>query len=274
MNNYSNLIIRAVLTAILAIMSFVTNINSTYAETIDYIKERRELIACVSPRAEPYADAIAMVENPKYPGIQIDLAKALAKKLNVGLSYKWIDGFFRASQVQCDLFMGLPMLSKDDAPHPFLKKSKPYFLNRIIFVSLKDYKLKNIKDFKGLRVAADTSTTAQDILRHQNSGAELFVSYIEDNDKLEALQKGEIDVALVTSVSLGWYQKEHPGLAPVITPVSVIAPTYEYSFVLGLYKADESTVATFDKYINEMVEDNTMKKIFNHYGIKYEIKKF
>lgn len=262
------------LTAIFAILSSVTNSDLVTAETIEFIKERNELIACVSPRAEPYSDAVAMIETPEYPGIQIDLAKSLAKKLNVELSYKWIDGFFRANQVKCDLYMGLPMISKDDPPHPFLNKTKPYFLNKIIFVSQNNYKLKNISDFKGLKVAADTSTSAQDVLRHQNSGAELFVSYIEDSDKLEALQMGKIDVALVTSVSLGWYQKTHPEFKPVITPVSIITPVDEFSFVLGLYESNQATLATFNKLLNEMIEDNTIKKIFNHYGIKYEIKKY
>ncbi len=249
-------------------------VPSVSAETIDYIKERRELIACVSPRAEPYSDAILMLEQPQYPGIQIDLAKELAKKLGVGIKFKWIDFFVRPSQVGCDVFMGLPRVKKVEAPHPFLKKSVPYFHIKDIFVSNKDFNLTGIKDFSGLRVAANTGTAAQDILRKQNPETELFVSYIEDNDKLNALKRGDVDVALVTTVSLGWYQKQNPGFNPVVTPASVVAPVSEYNFALGLFRADKPTVATFDSYINELIENGTIKKIFNHYGIKYEVARF
>lgn len=260
------------LIASLAICVVVMGQRSASAETIDYIKERRELIVCVSPRAEPYSDAILMIERPKYPGIQIDLANELAKKIGVGVKYSWLNFFLQADKVKCDLFMGVPKF-KNETPHPFLKKSVSYYSGvKDIFVATKNYKLKGLKDFKGLRVAADTSTLAQDILRKQNSGAELFVSYIEDTKKLDALKKGEIDIALVTNISLGWYQHDNPDFKEVITtPASIIAPNKEYDFALGLHKADEKTIKTFNTYLQELIADGTVKKIFNHYGIDHQL---
>ncbi len=241
-------------------------------ESIDYIKERREFIACVSPRAEPYSDAILMIETPSYPGFQIDMAEKLAKKIGVGLKLSWINSFFNAEKVKCDAFMGLAQLEQEPA-HPFLKPTIPYLHVKSILVSNKDHHLKGLKDFQGLRVAADTSTAVQDILRKQDSGAELFVSYIEDNKKFDALRRGDIDVALVTTVSLGWYQKNHPGFQPVITPASVIAPNSEYDFALGLHNADAKTVALFNDYLEEMITSGALEKIFKHYGVPSGIAK-
>ncbi len=246
--------------------------KSSSAETIAYIKEARELIVCASPRAEPLSDVINIIETPKYPGIHIDFANSLAKKINVSIKFKWIDFFFRPEQVKCDVFMGIPSITKNDPPHPFLKKSISYVRVKKFFVSLKDYNLKSIKSFKGLRVAAHTGSAVQDILRNKNSGAKLLVSYLEDNKKLDALIKGDVDVALVTSINLGWYKKNHPSFKPITISTKIVAQISEYSYTLGLHKADQSTVQIFNNHITEMINDGSLKKIFEHYGVKYEIK--
>lgn len=255
------------ITALAALLGVsATPLTSALAETIDYIKERRELIACVSPRAEPYSDAILQIERPGYAGFHINLAKKLAEKIGVGLKLNWVQPFFNREKVDCDLFMGLAKF-KEDTPHPFLKKSIPYMQVEDLFVAKKDHGLKGLKDFNGLRVAADTSTAAQDILRKQNSGAELFVSYIEDDKKLRALQEGAVDIAVVTTVSLGWYRKNHPDFAPVTTSTNIIADNSAYQLTLGLHRADEQTLTLFNDYLKEMLTNGTIARILNHYGL-------
>lgn len=238
------------------------------AENIDYIKERRELIACVSPRAEPYSDAILQIERPDYPGFNIDIAQRLADKIGVPLTLSWVQPFFNVSKSKCDVFMGVAISDGQDT-YPFLKKTSPYLHVEDIFVAKKDYQLKNIQDFKGLRVAADTNTAAQNILRKNNSGAELFVSYIEDHKKLKALQQDEVDVAVVTSVALGWYQKNHPELKVKTTKASIIAANSKYKLALGLHNADDKTLALFNSYLTELRESGTLAKILEHYGVRH-----
>src|SRR5690242_14799652 len=74
---------------------------SAQARTLAQVVDRGVFTICAYPDAEPYSSKIG-----KPPGVQIDLARAIARELSVSLDIQWI--LFRrdARHVGCDALMG------------------------------------------------------------------------------------------------------------------------------------------------------------------------
>lgn len=244
--------------------------NSANAEKMKNILLRGTFEICVSPRAMPLSDLQASLET-KNAGIEIDFGKAISQALEVKLKTTWISYRYHAKYTKCDAFLSVARL-KNEIENIYLKKTIPFFKVEMLLATKKAISLKELKDFKNLKVAVTNGSVAHDALI--NSGAKFFVSYRTDEDKLNALEKGAVDVALVTNLGLGWHKKKYPNLKYNKTSTSIITDQYEYDLAIGLRRADRMTVRDFNDLITEMISNGTLASIFNTYGVTYKVNKW
>lgn len=239
------------------------------AETVKNIKKRGVFEICVSPRAMPLSGLKPKLEK-KQPGIQIDFGNALAKAMKVDLKVTWISYRYHAKYTKCDAYLGVARLPNEPL-NEYMKKTEPFFLVKMIFATKKDLQLHSKTDFKGLKLAVTNGAVVHDVLRE--SGAQIFVSMEDDWDKLEALERGDVDVVLVTNLTLGWYKKNHAAFKPFITSTSIVTPVSQYDYVIGLRRSDMMSVGDFNLLITAMIKDGSLATIFNQYGVEYEVNK-
>lgn len=239
------------------------------AKTMKNIIRSNQFEICVSPRAMPLSDLVSDLEGNK-PGIQIDFAKALADKMKIDLKVTWLSYNYHAKYTNCDAFMGIPHV-KGEAENAYVKKTIPYFKFKILFVHKKKLDLRNKNDFKGLNIGVDAGAQAHDAL--QESGANFFISYTTEVEKLDALNRGDIDIALVTNLGLDWYKSNHPDFNAEVTSTSIVVPKHEYDYVIGLRQADMMTVHDFNLMISNMINNGQLAAIFKKYGVNYIVNK-
>lgn len=244
--------------------------TTLHAENMRNIEKKGEFEICVSPRAMPFSDLLEE-QAGRLPGLQIDIGKEVAKRLKVELKTSWLSYRYQAKYTTCDAFPGVARL-KNEPENLYLKKTVPYFKVELLLATRPGTTLKSIEDFRDKRVAVSHGSLVHDVLRKK--GIEVFVSYTTDEKKLKALEKNEIDVALVSNIGLGWYLKNNPGLKYQTISSKVVAKKYEYDYAFGLRRADFMTVRDFNDIITAMIDDGSFERIFNRYGIEYKVNKF
>lgn len=265
-------IIKRRLTTLLLTLPLLAPALPANADNMRDIARKGEFEICVSPRAMPLSDLLE-AEAGRQPGIQIDIGKELAKRLKVSLKTSWLSYRYHAKYTKCDAFLGVARL-KGEPENLYLKKTIPFFKVELLLATRSGTNISSADDLTGKRIAVDNGSLVHDQLR-EKGGAEIFVSYTTDEKKLDALLNNEVDVALVSNLGLGWYQKTHPQAAAIKTNSSkLIAETYEYDYAFGLRRADRMTARDFNDLIEAMIEDGSFKKIFESYGIDYKVNKF
>ena len=230
------------------------------AERIEHIQETGEIELCVHPNQPPFSKR---AEKPT--GFQVDVAKAVAKKLDVSLNVSWIRARRQAKKTGCDFYTGVANLGRGDSK--YMKLSDPYMRLEFKLVTLKGGKnIRHIGDLKSMAVGVSPGSVASRKL--SSSGVELAVRYRDEASRLQALADGLIDAAVVTNVSAGWFQKNNGGVFHVMDAEKILNVSLNYDYSLGLRKADKNTKYTFNKILIDMKNDGTLENIFSKYGVE------
>ena len=254
----------------LLLLSLLFNHVPAHAENMRNIERKGEFEIGVNPRAMPLSDLIEQQEG-RQPGIQIDIGKELAKRLKVELKISWLSFRYQAKYTTCDAFLGVGRI-KGEPENPYLKKTIPFFKVEMLLVTGPEIKLQGWDDIKGKRIAVDNGSIVHDTLKDKD--VEIFVSYTSAEKKLKAIEDGEIDIALVSNLGLGWYLKNNSDFKYQTASSSLVTDKYEYDYAFGLRRADFMTVRDFNDLITAMIEDGTLQSIFESYGVQYEVKKW
>src|SRR6266480_603087 len=88
--------------------------------TLDAVRARGAITLCAHANALPFA---SRKDSP--PGFQVEIARALARELGVGLEVAWVTILFQRSSVNCDIVLDaiVDKQVQEDSP---VKVSKPY----------------------------------------------------------------------------------------------------------------------------------------------------
>ncbi len=233
----------------------------TVAERIEHIQSTGEIELCVHPDQMPFS---LRAERPK--GFQVDMAKAIAQKLDVSLNVSWIRPRRQAKKTGCDFYTGVANLGKGDSKYMHI--SDTYMRLEFKVVTRNgDHDIKTIDDLKTKVVGVSPGSIASHTL--SDSGVNLAYRFRDEASRLQALADGLIDAAIVTNVSSGWFQKNNGNVFNVVDAEEVLSVPLNYNYSLGLRKADENTKQAFNKILLEMKTDGTLMDIFDKYGIAY-----
>jgi polar amino acid transport system substrate-binding protein len=246
------------------------------ARTLKELLDRQVFAICVHPDARPYS-----VREPKPSGLQIDLAGAIAERLGVELREEWVLLRRDARQVGCDAIMaGVAPEAPSDAsaaatnsvpsgaPRGQVMTSRPYAaqMTRVVFRS-GARPIVSIDDMKGRSIAVPPASFAHYLL--DTRGIAVRTLYTAEMDILSAVDRGEMDVGVVSEWSLGWYRKMHPESHLQALDHQIIDPELDFNVAIVLRNADQALLSRVNEIIGVLMDDGTMDRIFGDYGITH-----
>jgi quinoprotein dehydrogenase-associated probable ABC transporter substrate-binding protein len=232
------------------------------ANAADDVESKSELRVCADPNNLPFSD-----RNGN--GFENKLAEMVAESLGKKVAYTWWAqrrGFVRMTLKthDCDVVMGVPRLMD------MLETTRPYYRSSYVFVSREDRALniQSIKDprLKGFEIGVQLigndgfNTPPAHALGEQGivenvKGYTVYGNYAEASPPariIEAVEKGDIDVAAAWGPLAGYFAKNSPVPLSVstITETDTFAPLrFDYDIAMGVRRGDHELKTQLDEII-------------------------
>ncbi|MFO1341245.1 MAG: quinoprotein dehydrogenase-associated putative ABC transporter substrate-binding protein [Burkholderiaceae bacterium] len=212
----------------------------------------RELAVCADPANMPFS-------NERREGFENRIAQLVADDLHAELRYAWNlqrRSFLRRTlgAGACDLVLGAPTGLQG------LVTTRPYYRSTYVFVSLRSRGLGQVQSFDDpalgkLRIglhalgAEGANTPPAMALGRRGLGANVrgYPMWGEDSVEdapgqlIDAVDKGEVDIAVVWGPFAGYYAQRHPGrlaLVPAEPDGGEPALPVAYELAMGVRRGD------------------------------------
>jgi polar amino acid transport system substrate-binding protein len=235
--------------------------TAAHAGTLDYILKRGVFEVCASPDAMPFSE---LPRSGSPVGLHIDLGEALARELGVSAKFSFVHFRFEARQTGCDAFMSVGVLTNQEKGP--IKKTVPLLQYETLMVSKPDRKIVRVEDLDGLKVATQQGTLAHVTLLKRP--VDVRISLLREDDMLNAIDRGEIDVGIVTNFGYYWYLKNNPSKTFEVQPASMVQSPTGYPMAIGLRKADDKTVDATNAAIARLQASGELVTILKKYGLE------
>jgi ABC-type amino acid transport substrate-binding protein len=85
---------------------------------------------------------------------------------------------------------------------------------------------------------------------------------------IEALGKGELDAALATPASIGYYNLLHKDAPVTLVRAYESVPELRWEVAVGMRKSDDAMVAAVNEALDRMLANGTVSRIYSSYGIE------
>jgi polar amino acid transport system substrate-binding protein len=232
-----------------------------HSRQLEEVMDRNALSICANPDALPYAKRKGDVN-----GFQVDIGRALAKRLGVDFEAKWIIPSYKARLVDCDLKMdfivqGLQADSK-------VKLSRPYAKGGVALAVARgnDEVVDFVKVVPGKKIGVMLNSTASVILQKRGWST---APYAFEQDMLEDLEKGDIAGAAISVNSIQYYIHNNPGTSLRFLHAYEGEADIEWSIAVGVRRGDDQMVAAINAALEQLMTDGTIAAIYGKYGIEY-----
>jgi polar amino acid transport system substrate-binding protein len=238
-----------------------------FARSLDSINTRGTLSLCAHPNALPFASR----KGGDLPGFQIELARALAERLGVGLSVQWITFGTQYRAADCDIVMDA-IVEPAALEERHLRASVPYFRSGVALAVRHEGaahdEISSFADLSpGRRVGVMVGSLAHMML---NKRGLRTIPFGFEDEMVVALATGEIDAAAVSPASIGYFNKTHPDQALRVIPADSVLPDLTWNVAVGLRQPDKAIRAEIDKAVAAMLDDGTVKAIYARYGVEHQ----
>ena len=216
-------------------------------------ESRRVLRICADPNNLPFS-------NDKGEGLENRLSELIARELGARVEYTWWPqrrGFVRNTlrAGKCDVMPGVP------GSYELVLSTRPYYRSTYVFVARADRKLRpaSFDDpmLKRLTIgvtlvgdeggnAPPAHALAKRGIVDNVRGYSIYGDYREPNPPvavMDAVAKGEVDVAVVWGPLAGWYAKRSRTpleLTPVRPQVDVPFLPFVYDIAVGVRRDDQA----------------------------------
>jgi polar amino acid transport system substrate-binding protein len=231
------------------------------ARSLQLITEGGTLIVCAHPNALPYASRYGNV-----PGLQIEIAEALAKQLGVTLTRNWVFNSFQFRRAGCDIVLDA-IGDKGALAEVGLRSSKPYYRSGVTIAVRQDSTTGAISDLnKDKKVGVQVGSIAA--MRFSQAGIGTSPFMFED-EMLDALQNKEIDAAAVTPGAIGWYNFKHPETQ--LRQVSAFDGDADlnWNVAVGMISPDDKLRERIDQALEALLADGTLPRLYARYGMAF-----
>jgi polar amino acid transport system substrate-binding protein len=246
--------------AVAALLGWLLAPSAGIARSLDSIKARGVLSVCANPNALPFSS-----KKGERHGIELELAETMAKELGVGLEIGWVVFPYQAGRVDCDVIFD-SIVDPDSADEAHVRLSKPYNVSGVA-IALRPG-IEGINGFadlkKNFRVGAIVGSLAR--MRLGQSGLPTIPFTFED-EMVEALGKGELDAALVTPATVGYYNLLHKDHPLTLVRAYETTPELRWGVAVGMRKADDALVNAVNQALDRMLAQGTIRQIYASYGI-------
>jgi polar amino acid transport system substrate-binding protein len=235
------------------------------------IRERGELAVCMDPANLPYSSA-----KDDRPGLDLELARALAGQLHVKLRIKWLDvqretAVGELLQHECDLVFGEAVADNTVADDQELAGkvvySRPYYGTGYVLVERKEgprvQSLAELKGSRSQRLGTEAGSVADYSLRQRGYHRRLFRNQLAT---LKALSDGDIDCAYLWA-NVGWTLRVSPDLK--LHLVSNYVPEDHWNIAVAMCWGDDELKRHVDEALGALIADGTIARVLSKYHVPY-----
>jgi len=247
----------------IAVALLALGASSTSARTLAEIKQLGAISVCLNPDALPYSS-----KNPQFPGFQQELAREIAKGLDVKLNVEWILPRRRANVVNCDMM--LDSAHDKDIHEGRLRLSRPYQTSGVALGLSKD--AAPISDYHELQPGQKVGVMINSIASVVVGKAGKSTSpYAFQSDMLEDLEKGEVYAIAVSVAAMSYYINQHPDSGLKLAFAFDGEPDLHWQVAVGLRKSDQALVDAINGVLEKLIADGTLAAIYARYGVPLRV---
>jgi mxaJ protein len=238
----------------------------------------RELRVCADPKNLPFS-------NQKLEGFENKLADLIAAELRASVTYTWLRqrrGFIRRglNADECDVVTGIPSASE------IVLATKPYYRSTYVFVYRKNENLK-IQSFDdpalrqlrvGLHAIGEDGANPppahalgrRGIVNNVVGFKMWDVESVENpqGQIIDAVARGEIDVAIVWGPLGGYFARRHKDaleVVPVSPSVEASGAPFVFEIALGVRSGERALKTQLDEILDRRRSD--VQRILDQYGV-------
>lgn len=199
-------------------------------------------------------------------GFDVDLAKAVAKKLNLKVEFQAIDWAMKETELNAGnidlIWNGYTITDERKEKVAF---SMPYLENSQAIIVLKDSEIQTKKELKDKIVAAQQASSAVDaVTGDKELAADQFkelLQYPSNNDVFNDLDAKRSDAAVADEVLARYYMKLKGE-----SKYRVLTDDFgKEEYGVGMRKADKTLKEKIDQAITELKEDGSYDKIYQNW---------
>ena len=231
----------------------------TQKDDWEYIKDKGTLIVGLD---DTFAPMGFRDDNNKLVGFDIDLARAVAKKLDVKVKFQPIDwdakeAELKSKKIDC-IWNGMSA-TKDRQKSMSL--SKKYLENRILIMSLdSSINIRNASELKNYKIGTQSGSSALEAIQKSSNYSD-FKDNISEYDTYDAaildMKAGRIDAVAIDEVYAIYNNANKDKL---------YESDYNFGadyYAIGFRKGDTETTKQVNKALKEVIDDGTAAKISN-----------
>ena len=217
---------------------------------------KTKLVVATSPDFPPFES----LEGGEVVGIEVDILKKVAEKMGMELDLQQMDFDSVIPGVQAGKFdVGMSGITVTDKRKENVDFSSVYFMAAQAIVVTADSGITGKADLEGKKVSVQTGTTAEEYC--MGNGYEVL-AFTANNDAASALTTGKVDAWVVdneVAVALAAQQ----GLT--VLDEAMTSEPYAFAFAKG----SDELVQSFNESLQKLMDDGSVQKIFDKYGVLY-----
>jgi polar amino acid transport system substrate-binding protein len=230
------------------------------ARSLDAIRQRGALTLCAHPNALPFASRRGDV-----PGFQVEIARELAKRLDVSLEQHWVINSFQYRRADCDVILDA-IADRAVLAEVGLRMSRPYYRSGVVLAVGANSTLATLAELgPGQRVGVPVGSVVSMMLGKRGVTTSPFAF---EDDIMDALAKGEIDAAAVTPATIGWFNHTHPDARVRRIPAFEDEPDLNWNVAVGMVNPDDKLRQGIDTALEAMLADGTLARIYARYDVE------
>lgn len=230
------------------------------ARTLDEVRARGKLVACLYPNALPFSK-----ENGNPEGIYVELARAVASALAVELQVNWLIPRSRRRAGDCDI--GFDEVQGEEAGGYGVMATEPYLRTGIALLVRSGVAVGSYADLKpALRIGVPLGSAGEGYLQQRG----LIPRNFALTQEMEAaLGAGDLDAILVPTHATAYALQEKPRDDVTLVHAYVDEPTLAWNLVATLRKADKAFLDAVNQALASLRQDGSLARLYSRYGIPY-----
>jgi polar amino acid transport system substrate-binding protein len=233
------------------------------ARTLAEVKSLGAIFMCASPDALPYAS-----DKPETPGFQIEIGRAIAAGLGVGLNVEWIVARRRRNLVNCDMLFD--SINDPEVNEGRARLSRPYQKSGVALGLRRDAEA--ISDFRQLKQGQKVGVMINSFASMVLGKADKSTSpYAFQSDMVDDLRKGELYGAAVSAATLSYYIFQHPDSGLRLVNAFGGVPELTWEVAVGLRKSDAALVDAVNAILEKLIADGSLARIYAKYGVEHRL---
>lgn len=253
-------------TRLAALAAALSLAGAAHARSFEDITASRYLSICAAPQELPFS-----AQDGPARGLYIDIAERIAQALALELRVEWIRSREQVRFTACDAVMGTALLKDAAAPEPDPAKlhrqlrTIPYLTaGAVIVAAPKIGAIASLRDLRPHHVAVPSASLAHKVLN--DNAVPVWVRFRTDREIIEAVERGDAEAGVVTSLAIGWHQKQHGADGLNVFPRVLDQAELGFQVGIGLRNTNLATLERVNAALAGLIADGSIDAILARYG--------